>query len=166
MTMIEKTYPITEKLIFNALQSAQQLLQELNHEADALKKSQQVELINNIASNKKQLAAQLEQFNSHLAQVLSTEQLPNSQEGIKEYFRRAETANLPSAELIGNWTQLMLVCAECRNMNEQNGAGIDLLSRHTKRSLDILKGKPEFANTYGSDGSAQSERYSHTLISV
>jgi len=97
---------------------------------------------------------------------LATEKLPNDQNSIKEYFSRAEAANLSTAELIGNWTQLMIVCAECRNLNEQNGAGIDLLSRHTKRSLDILKGKPEFANTYGSDGSTQSDRHSRTLISV
>ncbi len=164
--MIEKTYPITEQLVVNALQLAQQLRHELNLEADALKKNQPAELINNIAANKKQLATQLEQFNSQLGQVLATENLPNNQESIKEYFRRAETAGLPAAGLTGNWTQLMLVCADCRSLNEQNGAGIDLLSRHTKRSLDILKGKPEFANTYGSDGSTQSDRYSRTLISV
>ncbi|MBL6986994.1 MAG: flagellar protein FlgN [Methylobacter sp.] len=164
--MIQKTYPITEQLILNALQLAQQLHQELNRELDALKKTQQAELINNIASNKKQLVIQLEQFNAQLAQVLATEQLPNNQESIKEYFKRAETVGLLTAQSIDNWKQLMLVCTECRNLNEQNGAGIDLLSRHTKRSLDILKGKSEFANTYGSDGSTKSDRYSSTLISV
>lgn len=164
--MIEKTYPVTEQLVSNALQLAQQLLQELNVEADILQKSQQVELISNIAANKRQLVAQLEQFNSHLSQVLNLEKLPNSQEGIKEYFSRAEAANLSTANLVGNWTRLMLICADCRNLNEQNGAAIDLLSRHTKRSLDIIKGKPQFANTYGSDGTTQSERYVHTLISV
>lgn len=164
--MIKKTYPITEQLIINALKLAQQLHQELHREADALKKTQQAELINNIAANKKQLVVQLEQFNAQLTQVLATEKLPNNQESIREYFKRAETAGLLTAESMGNWTQLMIVCAECRNLNEQNGAGIDLLSRHTKRSLDILKGKPEFANTYGSDGSTQSDRHTHTLISV
>ena len=164
--MIKQTYPITEQLILNALQLAQQLRQELNREADALKNLHQAELISSIAANKKQLVVQLEQFNTQIAQVLATEKLPNDQDSIREYFNRAETAGLSTAESIGNWTQLMLVCAECRNLNEQNGAGIDLLSRHTKRSLDILKGKPEFANTYGSDGSAQSDRYSRTLISV
>lgn len=164
--MIEKIYPITEKLIVNALQLAQQLLQELKREADALKKTQNAELINNIAASKKQLAGQLEQFNTQITQVLATEKLPNNQEGINEYFSRAETAGLLTAESIGNWSQLMLVCAECKTMNEQNGAGINLLSRHTKRSLDILKGKPEFANTYGADGSAKSDRYTRTLISV
>ncbi|MDI1229729.1 MAG: flagellar protein FlgN [Methylobacter sp.] len=164
--MIQKTYPITEQLILNALQLAQQLHQELNRELDALKKTQQAELISTIAANKKQLVVQLEQFNTQLAQVLATEKLPNDQKSISEYFKRAETAGLLTAESISNWAQLMLVCAECKSLNEQNGAGIDLLSRHTKRSLDILKGKPEFANTYGSDGSAKSDRYSRTLISV
>lgn len=164
--MIEKTYPITVQLILNALQLAQQLHLELSQEADALKKTHPAELINNIAANKKQLVSQLEQFNAQLTQVLATEKLPNDQDSIKEYFRRAETAGLLTAESVGNWAQLMLVCAECRKLNEQNGAGIDLLSRHTKRSLDILKGKPEFANTYGSDGSTQSDRYTRTLISV
>jgi len=166
MTMIEKTYPITEKLIFNALQLAQQLHQELNQEADALKKLQQAELISTLAASKKQLAAQLEQFNAQLTQVLATEKLPNGQESVKEYFKRAETAGLPTAEAVNNWTQLMSVCSECRSQNEQNGASIDVLSRHTHRSLDILKGKPQSANTYGANGSTQSERYTRPLISV
>jgi flagella synthesis protein FlgN len=166
MIMIEKTYPITEQLILNALHLAHQLHQELNREADALKKTQQAELINTIAANKKRLVAQLEQFNTQLTQVLATEKLPNDQESVREYFKRGQTAGLLTAESIANWTQLMHVCAECRTLNEQNGAGIDLLSRHTKRSLDILKGKPGFANTYGADGATQSDRLSHRLISV
>jgi flagella synthesis protein FlgN len=164
--MIEKTYSITEQLILNALQSAQQLHQELAQETDVLKQQHQAELINDIAANKKQLVLQLEQFNTRLTQVLATENLPNDQEGIKEYFNRAKKAGLLSPGLTGNWAQLMLVCAECKRLNEQNGAAIDLLSRHAKRSLDILKGKPEFATTYGADGSTKNARYSRSLISV
>jgi FlgN protein. len=164
--MIEKTYPVTEKLIFNALQLAQQLHHELNQEADILKEAPQADLINNISANKKQLVAQLEQFNTQLTQVLASERLSTDQESIKEYFKLAETAGMPTAESVGNWAQLMLVCAECRALNEQNGASIDLLSRHSKRSLDILKGKPQVTNTYGSDGSPQSDRYTRSLISV
>lgn len=164
--MIEKTYPATEKLIFSALQLAQQLHNELNREADVLKEAPEAELINNIAANKKQLVAQLEQFNTQLTQVLASEKLSTDQESINEYFKRAEAAGIPTIESAGNWAQLMLVCAECRDLNEQNGASIDLLSRHSKRSLDILKGKPQITNTYGSDGSPQSDRYTRSLISV
>lgn len=165
--MIEKTYPVTEQLVTNALQLAQQLLQELNQEADILKNpGQPTELLSNIAGNKRQLVEQMEQFNSHLSQVLNLEKLPNSQEGMNEYFKRAEAANLQTTNLVGNWTQLMQICADCRDLNEQNGASIDLLSRHAKRSLDIIKGKPETASTYGSNGRTQSERHIRTLISV
>jgi len=164
--MIEKIYPVTEQLILNALQLAHQLHQELNREAEALKKTQQAELITRIAASKKQLVTQLEQFNSQLTQVLATEKLPNNQESIKEYFKRAEAAGLSTAASIDNWAQLMSICADCRTLNEQNGASIDLLSHHTKRSLDILKGKPQIANTYGSDGRTRSDRYTRPLISV
>ncbi|MGZ5049746.1 MAG: flagella synthesis protein FlgN [Methylobacter sp.] len=165
--MIEKTYPVTEQLVTNALQLAQQLLQELNQEAGILKNpGQPTELLSNIAANKRQLVEQMEQFNSHLSQVLSLEKLPNSQEGMNEYFKRAEAANLQTTNLVGKWTQLMQICADCRDLNEQNGASIDLLSRHAKRSLDIIKGKPETASTYGSNGITQSERHVRTLISV
>ncbi|MCX7101654.1 MAG: flagellar protein FlgN [Methylobacter sp.] len=164
--MIEKTFPITEQLVINALQLATELLGELNREAESLKNTQESEVINNIAATKKQLALQLEQFNGQLTQVLATENLLNDQESIKEYFKRGEAAGLKISETVGNWVQLMLVCGECRNLNEQNGAGIELLSRHTKRSLDILKGKSEFSNTYGADGSTQSDKSTHRLISV
>ena len=164
--MIKKTYPIIEQLIINALKMTEQLHQELNREADALKKNPQAALISDLAANKKQLIEQLEQFNTQLTQILATEKLPNNQNSIREYFKRAETACLSTAESTSNWAQLMRVCFECRALNEQNGASIDLLSRYTKRSLDILKGKPDFPNTYGADGSTQSERYSHRLISV
>lgn len=164
--MIEKIYPVTEQLILNALQLARQLHQELIREAEALKKNQQAELITSIAASKKQLVTQLEQFNSQLTQVLATEKLPNNQESVKEYFKRADAAGLSASVSVENWAQLMRVCADCRTLNEKNGASIDLLSHHTKRSLDILKGKPEFANTYGSDGRTRSDRYTRPLISV
>jgi flagella synthesis protein FlgN len=164
--MIEKTYPITEQLIVNALQLANELHAELNSEADALKQSQHTEVINSIAINKRQLVAQMEQFNAQLAQVLETEKLPNDQESIREYFKRGKTAGLSISKTVENWEQLMLVCAKCKTLNEQNGAAIDLLSRHTKRSLDILKGKTEFSNTYSADGSTQSDSHTHRLISV
>lgn len=167
MTMIEKTYPIAEKLILNALQLAHQLHKELNLEADVLKETQQqAESIQNIAANKKQLVAQLEQFNTQLGQILATEKLLNDKESLKEYFQRADAAGLLTTESANRWSQLMLICSECKALNEQNGISIDLLFRHTKRSLHILKGKPEFANTYGPDGSTQSDLYSHSLISV
>lgn len=164
--MIDKTYPIIEKLIINALNLVIQLLEQLNQEAEALKKPQEAELINAIAANKKQIVLQLEQFNSHCTQILALEKLPNNQEGIEEYFHRATAAGLLTGESTSRWKQIQSISAQCRALNEQNGAGIELLARYTHRSLQILKGKPQTSNTYGPDGSSQSEAFTRSLISV
>jgi len=164
--MIEKTWPITEKLILNALHLTEQLYEQLTREADTLKHPPHTELINDIATHKKQLVMQLEQFNTQCGQILATEKLPNNQEGIKTYFQRAENSGLRAVESINNWAQIQFICAECRTLNEQNGAGIELLAYHTKRSLHILKGKSLLSSTYGPDGTAQSDPFTHTLISV
>ena len=161
--MIKKTWLIAEKLILNTLYLTRELHQQLTQEADTLKKSPHAGLINDIATNKKHLVTQLEQFNMQCGQILATEKLPSNQEGIKEYFQRAEAAGLPTTESINNWAQIQFICSECRALNEQNGASIELLSYHTKRSLHILKGKPHSSNTYGPDGATQSDPFTHTL---
>lgn len=166
MTMIEKTYPIAEKLLTGAVQLVEQLQRQLSHEADALSQQQSADLINTIAATKKQLVIQLEQFNKQLAQVLETEQLPNTQGGILSYLQRAEASGQHTDDSRNNWAQIKAIAAACKALNEQNGAGIDLLARHTQRSLHILKGKPQMSHTYGPNGLSQSEFFSHSLISV
>lgn len=64
--MIEKTYPITEKLLANALKAAQSLFELLTIESDKLKQKIDPEAIANIAANKRELVAQLEQFTKQL----------------------------------------------------------------------------------------------------
>ncbi len=164
--MIEKTWPIAEKLILNALHLTEQLYQQLIQEAGLLKKPPHTELINNIAATKKQLVMQLEQFNVQCGQILATEKLPNNQEGMREYFQQAEIAGLPTAESISHWAQIQFICSECRILNEQNGASIEILAYHAKRSLHILKGKTHSSDTYGPDGAPRNDPFTHTLILV
>ncbi|NOS74733.1 MAG: flagellar protein FlgN [Methyloglobulus sp.] len=161
--MVEKIWPIAEKLILNTLNLTRQLYQELIQEAALLKNSPQAELLDAVTANKKQLVSELEQFTLQLGQILATEKLPNNQDGVKEYFQRAENSGLPTTETRSNWAQIQIVCSECKGLNEQNGASIELLAQHAKRSLDILKGKPRTPNTYGRDGITQSDPVSHTL---
>lgn len=161
--MVEKTWAITEKLILNTLHLTKQLRQHLAQEADILNHSPQTELIDNITINKRHLLLQLEQFNLQCGQILAAEKLPNNQDGIKEYFHLAEAAGLPTTETINNWAQIKLICSESRTLNEQNGACIELLTHHAKRSLNILKGNTRSPSTYGADGVAQSEPLTNNL---
>jgi flagellar biosynthesis protein FlgN len=161
--MVEQTWPTAGKLILNILDLARQLYQQLADEAEALKDSPQAELIDTITANKKKLVAQLEQLNQQFGQILATEKLINSKDGVREYFQRAETAGLVTGETKKNWSLIQLICSECKALNEQNGAGIELLSQHAKRTLDILKGKPRSSATYGRDGITKSDPLTHTL---
>jgi flagella synthesis protein FlgN len=137
---------------------------ELQQEADALKKSRYAGSIDRIAADKRKLVAKLEQFGIQLNRILSGENLLPDQQGLADYFLRAEAANLSAAEAKQNWAELVAACAESKLLNEQNGACLELLARHNKSALQILKGKPPFANTYGPDGAPLSTSHTHTLV--
>jgi flagella synthesis protein FlgN len=164
--MIEKTFPLIEKQILGLLNAVEELYQQLTQEAENLKQTRQAELLDHIAGNKNRLVSRTEQLSRQLEDLLSVEQLPYHQEGIRILFQRAETSGFSTSDTAHRWAQLRSLSAACKTLNEHNGASIELLARHTRRSLHILKGKPPFANTYGPDGTARSDYASHTLISV
>ncbi len=161
--MVEKTWPFAEQLIANMLALTGQLHQQLSQETDILKSGAQARLMDQCTAAKKQLVNQLEQLNQQISQILAAEKLPNNQDGVNGYFQQVEAAGLPVAETVNKWKQIQQICFECRTLNEQNGASIELLSLHAKRSLDILKGKTGASNTYGRDGVTKSDALTHTL---
>ena len=164
--MIEKTFPITEKLLATGLRGAQKLLELLSHEHDQLKQARDPARLLALANEKREAVAQLEQFSKQLGQVLATEKLMMGADGIAHYFEKAQQANFNINDAWQCWLNISELSKKCRLLNEQNGASIALLSRHTQRSLQLLRGKSQLATTYGPDGSTRSELFSHTLISV
>ncbi len=164
--MIEHTFPIAEQLITNALQLTQRLYQQLNQESESLVRTPQSGFISGIADNKRDLVMQLDLFNKQLEQILAAEKLPHSQSGIDAYLQMAVIANLSPDTLKENWEKLMRLCTECKHLNEQNGASLEILARNNKRTLHILKGKSEIVTGYGRDGSTISEFQNSTLVSV
>jgi flagella synthesis protein FlgN len=166
VTMIEKTFPLIEKQILGLLNAVEELYLNLTQEAENLKQSQQSILIDHIASSKSQLVVRTEQSSKQLEDLLSKEQLPYNQEGIRMLIERAETAGFSTSETAHRWAQLRSLSAACKILNESNGACIELLARHTQRSLHILKGKPQIATTYGPDGITRSDYFSRKLVSV
>lgn len=164
--MIEKTYPITEKLLLNGLAATRNLRELLEAESENLKRLNVPEAISTIASQKKDLVGQIEQFTRQLGQVLATEQLTVSNDGMDSYLAKASAVGINIAESWSCWNRIRDLSKKCRTLNDQNGAAIALLTRHTQRSLQILRGKSPLAATYGPDGVARNELFSHTLISV
>ena len=164
--MIEHTFPIAEQLISNALQLAQRLCQQLTQEAEALVRQPQSAFISTVANNKRDLVMQLDMFNKQLEQILAAENLPLSPEGVESYFQMALINGLSPTIMKMNWGDLMIVCTDCKKLNEQNGASIEILARNNKRTIHILKGKSEVVTRYSRDGSVVSDFQNSTLVSV
>jgi flagella synthesis protein FlgN len=164
--MIEHTFPIAEQLMINALQLAQRLYQQLTQEADSLIRTPQASFISAVANNKRELVTQLDLFNKQLEQILVAEQLPHSPEGVEAYFQLVKISGLSADALELNWKQLIRLCNDCKHLNEQNGASIDILARNNKRTLHILKGKSENITSYGRDGAVISDFQNNTFVSV
>lgn len=164
--MIDKTFPITETLLANGRILTEKLLGLLEREYEHLKQKIDPNTLSALAAQKKEVVAQLEQFSKQLNQVLATEKLAMNQQGVMSYLEKAHAANLNTHEALQYWLDITNLSKKCRSLNEKNGASIDLLSRHTQRSLQILRGKSQLTSTYGPDGSTRSVLFSHTLISV
>lgn len=164
--MIEHTFPVAEQLLSNALQLAQRLHSQLTQEAESLIRTPQAGFINTIAENKRELVGQLDMFNKQLEQILAAEQLPLTPEGITTYFQRVSMTGLLPNNAQKNWEQLMKLCTDCKHLNEQNGASIEILARNNKRTLHILKGKSENVTAYGRDGTVISDFSNNTFVAV
>ncbi len=164
--MINKTYPIAEKLLENALKLSINLLDLLTKEADNLKHRASPTSIKKIAVRKEETVMQLDQFTKQMSQILSTEKLDMTPSGMAEYFTKAKSAHLDTIGATHNWDEMISITGQCRLLNEKNGASISLLAQNTQNSLHILKGKSLHPTLYGPDGATQNEQHSHSLVSV
>lgn len=164
--MIEKTYPITEKLLNTGITLNQQLYDLLSQEAEILKNRRASDNLADIAQSKKQIVDQLDQFAKQLSQILLTEQSSLNQANIARYFQTARNAGFDVSVSTLQWRDITELGKKNQALNEQNGAAIDLLLRHNHRSLQVLRGKSPFGATYGPDGNTRAASLSHSLVSV
>jgi flagellar biosynthesis protein FlgN len=164
--MITKTFPIAERLAANGLDLIRQLQQLLLDEAALLRKGDQIEPLNAIVEKKQPLINQINQFSRQMAQVLTTETLPNNQNGMLQYLEKAKATGLATEIMFRNWATIVQITETCRILNEQNGGSIDILRRYIQRSLHILKGNTQIPNTYDKDGSTKGELLSRKLMAV
>jgi len=164
--MINKTFPITEKLLSHILSAMQTMLDLLNRESENLVLRSDPHALSNIVSNKRELVSLLEDYTKQLDQILATEKLSANHQGIYQYLEKAQSAGINIGDTRSCWSSITALSKKCRSLNEQNSASIDLLSRHTQRAIQLLKGKSQQSATYGADGNTKSQVFSHTMISV
>ncbi len=163
--MINKTYPIAEKILSQGQQLNQTLLTLLEKEAECLGKPAAARLTE-LADQKKHIAGQLEQFNQQMTQILATESLDFTPSAIENYFNKAQDAGMDTQTGRESWRQITLLIKRSHLLNEQNGASITLLMRHNQRIQQIFRGKNQQATTYTATGSTSSTRFSRAIASA
>ena len=164
--MINKTYPIAEKILSQGLQFNQALLTLLEKESERLGKKAIAADITELAEQKKQVASQLEQFSQQMTQILDTEALEFNPSGLQDYFDKALAAGINTGKGQKLWQQISSLIHRCHLLNEQNGASITLLMRHNQRIQQIFRGKNQQTTTYTANGSTSSVQFSRAIASA
>lgn len=163
--MIDKTHAITIQLVETALENTKQLFQLLTKEATLLKTKTHTHKLETLTKQKNEVIALLTTFSKQVEQILASEKLSKEQ-GMDAYFEIATKANIDTSVSYKNWQELVAVSKKCRDINEQNGACLHILNKHSLRVLDVLKGKDPTVTTYNKSGHAKSSNTSSTRISV
>ena len=163
--MIDKTHAITIQLVETALENTKVLFQLLTKEASLLKTKTQPHKLEALTKQKNEVIALLTTFSKQVEQILLSEKLTKEQ-GMDAYFDIANKAEIDTSASYKNWQELVEVSKKCRSINEQNGACLHILNKHSLRVLDVLKGKDPTVTTYSKSGHAKSSNSSSTTISV
>ncbi|MDC9727987.1 MAG: flagellar export chaperone FlgN, partial [Methyloprofundus sp.] len=152
--MIDKTHAITLQLVETALENTKLLFQILTKEAALLKTKTQAHKLEVLTKQKNEVIALLTTFSKQVEQILASEKLSNEQ-GMDAYFDIAKKAGMDTSISYKNWLELIEVSKKCRATNEQNGACLHILNKHSLRVLDVLKGKDPTVTTYSKSGHAR-----------
>lgn len=93
-------------------------------------------------------------------------QIPNGEAGLEYLLGKLDKENPDLGELRSYQKKIREDLKRCKTLNERNGASIELMNRHTRRALDILRSGGNPAQTYGPDGNTRNMPISSQRISV
>jgi flagella synthesis protein FlgN len=141
------------------------LLRTKHHHFAALRFPDFQRKLEALTKQKNEVIALLSTFSKQVEQILASEKLSKEQ-GMDAYFEIATKADIDTSSSYKNWQELVEVSKKCRAINEQNGACLHILNKHSLRVLDVLKGKDPTVTTYNKSGHAKSSHSSSTTISV
>ncbi|MGR9073384.1 MAG: flagella synthesis protein FlgN [Gammaproteobacteria bacterium] len=163
---IQNTYQIAAKLLRKGIDLTRRLHELLIDEAEILRCGKDAERLMELSMQKEAAVSELSQFTRHLSQLLEGENLTLSEKGVEKFIEKVAFAKIDVTEITMAWEELRALSENCRLLNDQNGAGIELLTRHIHRSIQILNGEPQLGCTYGPNGTKSIGLFSHSLASV
>ena len=150
----------------NLLKATEKLHQLLLRETDALDTKSSSSL-NSITAGKEQVIKTINHLTLQQNEFLQSFNLSGQKEGLARYIDQAANDDPHHwPELKTYWTKITETLEKCHQINQQNGARIELFSRHTERTLDIILGQSDLPYTYGPTGAKEKERTRQATISV
>lgn len=153
-----ETLALYRRLIQQEIDCAERLADVMRREAEALggRDAASLEQAN---VEKLELLHEMEQRSAAHEGFLAARGLPAGREGNLRFLR-----GLPAdAEEHGLWRRLRSAAVECRDLNLVNGSLVALRRTRTQRALEILRGAPDSAKTYGKSGLAHNAARSQLI---
>ncbi len=85
---------------------------------------------------------------------------------VQRFFEQFDENDSAFNELRTYQEKIIKTLETCKALNERNGARVEIMSRYTRRAIDILRNPGNQQCTYGPDGSTQKITISRTRASV
>ncbi|MEW5011505.1 MAG: flagellar protein FlgN [Cycloclasticus sp.] len=150
------------KQLIDILQTMVDLSTQFNElllkEKKALENSNS-ELLLDVSTAKKSLAIRLEHSTKTAHTFLNNIKLNKGLYGLGDFIKRMKPSD-SQRQLTQHWLDIQSLTEANKQLNDANGAIIELNRRHAQRSIDILHGHTGNNNsaTYGADGQAMKKR--------
>lgn len=164
--MTERSSQVLKNLLESIFNLNQRLNQSLLEESLVLKQSLSAETLNTIAAQKTHLVTELNQKTTVLTNLIGSSSMSKIGIDIKAYIKGLTISNSVKNELASAWLSIEDSLTSNQSLNEQNGATLELLSRHQRRRLQILSGQNPTTQTYGPDGVTHYGQSSKALASA
>ena len=145
-----------ERLLRQELEASRRLAELLEQENQALRKSE-AEALEHILSAKEALLKELDDRVDRHGHILRRLGLPLGRAGTERL------AHLAGETCVAVWEALRETADRCREMNAANGGLLALTEVRVRQSLEVLRGRPDPAKTYGRGGQTRYSTHSHRI---
>ncbi|MEE9395918.1 MAG: flagellar protein FlgN [Methylococcales bacterium] len=157
--------PLLE-LLETILQHTEGLLSLLERENQILV-NRQPEYLEELAKEKLRIVTELNRLTKLQDEFLQSNNLPAGKRGLQAWTDGIELPKTEKNNLLSLWDKVRQTTEQCQTMNETNAITIERLALHVNRSLDILRGVTNRANSiYGPNGHQTGQAESKSLASV
>lgn len=150
-TMTKNDQQNITRLFDKLIEQIRKMLTLLDNEAKLLS-SRDIDTFEKVTREKMSVALELDRLTKALPPILNLDtELANHDRHESQNHSHPNQLILDT-DLAKQWSEILGLLHQCKNFNESNGAGIDLLKQHYKRYVDFLTPSNDVGNTYGPNG--------------